>query len=113
MNAVRRLLWWLVAASEGGFNRARIITTLKETPCNANQLSLKLNLDYKTIRHHLDVLEKNNLTTSTGIKHGKVYFLSNLLEENYSDFEEIWVEVGQKQIKSTENKGEDKNEKTG
>lgn len=113
MNAIGRLLWWLMAASEGGPNRARMIISLKESPCNANQLSLKLGLDYKTIRHHIDVLEKNELITSTGAKHGKVYFLSNLLEENYSEFEKIWAEVGQKQIKQqTEVKGEEENGKT-
>lgn len=42
MRAVKQLLWWLIAGSEGGLNRGRIIDSLKERPCNANQLADKL-----------------------------------------------------------------------
>jgi len=98
MKAVRRLLWWLIAGGTGGLNRARIIHALNEHPCNANQLSEKLNLDYKTVRHHIKILEKNNLIISTVGKYSKMYFLSPLLEENYEVFYEIWVEIGKKKI---------------
>jgi DNA-binding transcriptional ArsR family regulator len=95
MKAVRRLLWWLIASSTGGLNRARIIHALNEHPCNANQLSEKLNLDYKTVRHHIKILENNNLIISTVDKYGKMYFLSPLLEESYEVFREIWAEIGE------------------
>ncbi len=52
----KRLLWWLIAGTRGGVNRARIILALHDLPSNANQLAEHLGLDYKTIRHHLDVL---------------------------------------------------------
>lgn len=42
MRAVKQLLWWLIAGSEGGLNRGRIIDSLQERPCNANQLADKL-----------------------------------------------------------------------
>ena len=99
MKAIKQLLWWLIAGSEGGYNRAQIIHVLNDRPCNANQLAKKLKLDYKTIRHHLDVLTKNNLLTFTGSKYGKMYFISTPLEENYELFEEIWVRIGKKKIK--------------
>ena len=99
MKAIKQLLWWLIAGSEGGFNRAQIIHVLNEQPCNANKLAKELKLDYKTIRHHLDVLTKNNLLTFTGSKYGKMYFISTPLEENYAIFEEIWVKIGKKKIK--------------
>lgn len=54
MRAIKQLLWWLIAGSEGGYNRAQIIHVINEHPCNANQLAKELELDYKTIRHHLD-----------------------------------------------------------
>ncbi len=60
------VLGWLIAGTRGGVTRARIITTLKETPQNANQLATLLGMDYRTIRHHLEVLEKNKLITSAG-----------------------------------------------
>jgi DNA-binding transcriptional ArsR family regulator len=99
MRAIKQLLWWLIAGSEGGYNRAMIIHVLNDRPCNANQLAKELGLDYKTIRHHLDVLTKNNLLTLTGGKYGKMYFISAPLEENYEVFEEIWDKIGKKKIK--------------
>lgn len=93
MNPVRQLLWWLIAGSEGGPNRARIIATLKERPYNARQLAKKLGLNYTTVRYHLDVLQKNGLVTSTENRYGRMYFLSQALLENYEDFEEIWDKV--------------------
>ena len=93
MNPVRQLLWWLIAGSEGGPNRARIIATLKERPYNARQLAKKLGLNYTTVRYHLDVLQKNGLVTSTENRYGRMYFLSQALLENYDDFKEIWEKV--------------------
>ena len=40
--------------------------------------------------HHLDVLEKNRMITSVGEHYGKVFFISQELELNWADFEEIW-----------------------
>jgi len=52
------LLWWLIAGTRGGINRARIIKELHSWPYNANQLAQNLDLDYKTITHHMKVLKK-------------------------------------------------------
>ena len=93
---MKKLLWWLIAGMKGGINRARIIKTLNERPYNANQLSEELNLDYKTIRHHIKVLEQNNIIKATGEKYGKMYFLSDNMEQNYDVFNEIWEQIGKK-----------------
>jgi DNA-binding transcriptional ArsR family regulator len=90
---------WLIAGSRGGVNRGKIIKILKESPLNANQLGSMLEVDYRTVRHHLKVLEKNGLITSIGERYGKMYFLSNELEINYGDFEEIWNRFGKKSKK--------------
>lgn len=89
---MKRFLWWLLAGSKGGKNRARIIDTLKNRPYNANQLAEKLELDYKTVKHHIGVLEENEIITSTGKKYGTLYFLSDKMEENYDTFLLIWEE---------------------
>jgi DNA-binding transcriptional ArsR family regulator len=94
-----RILQWLIAGSRGGPNRARILITIKENPMNANQIGEKLGLDYRSIRHHINVLEKNKLVTSLGQRYGKVYFLSEELERNFSDFEEILYKFGKTAIK--------------
>jgi DNA-binding transcriptional ArsR family regulator len=82
-------LGWLIAGTRGGATRIKIIETLKETPQNANQLANQLGMDYRTIRHHLKVLEKNRIITATGEGYGTTYFLSPAMEENYAIFEEI------------------------
>ncbi len=87
---LRQLLWYLIAGTRGGLNRARIIEALHERPYNANQLSEALEIDYRTIRHHLDLLRKNGmLARPVGDAYGSPYFLSAYLEANYAIFEEI------------------------
>ena len=94
---MKKLLWWLIAGSKGGLTRATIINSLNERPANANQLTKRLNLDYKTIRHHLKVLEENSIITIMNRKkYGAVYFLSTEMERNYGYFQEIWGQIGEK-----------------
>ncbi|MEM3760505.1 MAG: winged helix-turn-helix domain-containing protein [Candidatus Bathyarchaeia archaeon] len=93
---LKYLLGWLIAGTRGGLTRAKIIIALKETPQNANQLATNLRLDYRTIRHHLEVLEKNKLIVSAGEGYGTTYFLSPIMEENYALFEEILKKIWKK-----------------
>jgi len=96
LKQIKRLLYWLLSTS-GGINRGRIIELLKEKPMNAHEISEELNLDYKTVRHHLKVLERNNLVSSEG-EYGKLYFISEMLEANMEYFDEIWNEIGKNKI---------------
>jgi DNA-binding transcriptional ArsR family regulator len=93
---LKYLLGWLIAGTRGGPTRAKIIESLNETPQNANQLASSLKMDYKTMRHHLEVLEKNKIITSIGDRYGSTYFLTQTMEENYSMFEEITKKIGKK-----------------
>jgi len=90
---LKYVLGWLIAGTRGGVTRAKIIKALKENPQNANQLANLLKLDYRTIRHHLEVLQKNKILTSAGDKYGITYFLSPIMEENYALFEEILKKI--------------------
>ena len=99
MRATKRLFWWILGGSAGGYNRIRILQELTKTPRNANELATLLQLDYKTVRHHLDLLEKNRLITSMGDKYGLLYFPSNLLEENIQYFNEICEKLCKKDHK--------------
>lgn len=92
---MKRLLWWLLAGSRGGGNRAELIRTLKERPYNAHQLAEALHLDYKTIRHHLKVLSENNVIVSSGQGYGAMWFLSPMMEQHYPDFLEIHRQVSE------------------
>lgn len=90
---LKQLLGWLITGTKGGKTRAQIIKTVKSNPQNANQLATKLKVDYKTVRHHLTILEKNKLVMPVGEHYSTVYFLSQPMEENYSVFEEIAEKV--------------------
>ena len=90
---MKKVLWWLILGTKGGLNRARIIKKLNQRPYNANQLTGELNLSYRTIRHHIKILEDTEMIKSTGQKYGKMYFLSENMERNYDDFEIIWKQV--------------------
>jgi len=52
-----------------------------------------LDLDYKAVQHHVDVLEKNNLVSHMGEKYGIMYFVSNYLESNMDTFKEIITKI--------------------
>lgn len=97
LRPLKYLLGWLIAGTRGGVTRAKIIKALEETPQNANQLANLLKMDYRTIRHHLKVLEKNRIITSAGDTYGTTYFLSPEMEENYALFEEIRNKIWKKE----------------
>ena len=86
---IKMLLWSTFAGSKGCINRVKIVSQLKKTPLNANQLSKQLGLDYKVIERHLEILEKHELVTKVGNRYGSTYFLSLLLEHNLNLFDEV------------------------
>jgi DNA-binding transcriptional ArsR family regulator len=84
-----RLLWFLFAGTRGGDNRIKILDILIKNPLNINKISEELKLDYKTIQHHMRILEKNNLITKMGDKYGILYFISNYMEKNIESYYNI------------------------
>jgi DNA-binding transcriptional ArsR family regulator len=50
----------------------------------------KLELNYKTVKHHLKLLGEHDIvTTPPGVRYGAVYFLTEEMKENYELFEKI------------------------
>ena len=94
----RPLLWYLFAGSKGGENRIKIINLLQDTPLNINRMAEALDLDYKAVQHHVDILEKNNLVSRMGEKYGIMYFVSNYLESNMDTFREIVTKINKSKI---------------
>ena len=92
MAKFQQILYWLIAGSKGGFNRARILNSLKKKPMNSNALAKKLCLDYKTIQHHLALLLENQLIVTTGVKYGQVFFLSSEMKDNWGLFKKMFEE---------------------
>ena len=67
---------------------------------NTNKLRLHLDIDYRTVKHHLKVLEDNELIFEMGSGYGSMFFLSAKIEENMDEFDVIWG-------KMRDHKGED------
>lgn len=84
----RKLLLYLFTSTRGGFTRLRIIILLLQKPYNTHQLAQELQLDYKAVQHHMQVLEKNNMVTKIGEKYGAIFHLSNFLEFNIQALDE-------------------------
>ena len=87
------VLWYVLASSRGGPTRVRILRAIDERPRNANQLATELDLDYTTIRHHLDVLMENNVLRRSGDEYAAVYLFTDQVRSNWETVEEIFRTV--------------------
>lgn len=89
MSNLKQELSYLMLGQQGGENRIKILEFLKERSYNLNQLSNELDLNYRTIKHHVEILLEHDLIVSSGEGYGEVYFLSRRLEENYDLLKEM------------------------
>ncbi|MWG35489.1 ArsR/SmtB family transcription factor [Halomarina oriensis] len=88
-------LWYVLTGTRGGTNRARILRAIHDRPQNANRLAERLDLDYKTVRHHLDVLQDNGIVTVGGEDYGAVYLPSERVRQEWAVVERIFVTVAE------------------
>jgi len=80
----------IMLGKKGGANRLRILRSLIDRPYNANQMAELLDLNYRTIKHHLDVLAKNDLVrVSADGGYGEVYFLTPEMEAQIGLLDEL------------------------
>jgi len=93
MANLERVLWYLLGGTRGGPLRIRILRLLRERPYNTNQLADKLDVDYKTVQHHLEVLEENEVVVPSGEDYGVVFFPTNAMDESWGTFEEIASQI--------------------
>ena len=87
------VLWYLLASSRGGPTRVRIVRALDERPRNANQLATELDLDYTTVRHHLDVLQDNNVVRRTDDEYAAAYLFTDRVRVHWDTVEEVLTTV--------------------
>ena len=87
------VLWQVLAGTRGGPNRARLLRAIDDRPRNANQLADDLDLSYKTVRHHLDVLEENGVVQSSEEDYGAVYLPTERAQANWETVLDIIEQV--------------------
>ena len=92
----KMILWSIIAGTRGGINRAKILNLIKDTPMNANKIATVLNLDHKTIAHHVKILSKNDLIVKAEKDYAAEYQLTQIMKDNQSVLEEIIQKIGTK-----------------
>ncbi len=91
-NKQRKLLCYLITGTRGGKTRTLILRYLVDKPHNTNQLARAMKMDYKTIRHHLDVLIRHGIVAKEKDGYTNWYSLSKnaqdslyLLEDDFKN----------------------------
>lgn len=79
---------FVLSGTRGGPNRARILTAINDRPRNINQIAEHLDLHYKTVRHHLDVLVDNGAVRRHGEGHGVVYLPTDDVQHHWDEIAE-------------------------
>ena len=80
----------------GRYTRMRILCALTEHPSNTNELANMLGLDYKTIKHNIGVLEKNEFIARTGEGYGDIFSPTELILSNLPTLYKVIYEVEKK-----------------
>ena len=91
-------MMFLFVATRGGDNRIKIVRLLRQQPTNANKICEQLALDYKTVQHHLRILDENQVVVSSSPKgtYGACYFLAPYFEKQLDNLESLWAKSGKR-----------------
>ena len=92
----KKLFTKIFTGMQGRYTRLKIIKALIDEPSNVNQLSQKLDYDYKTIQRNVRILEENQLIEKAGSGYGDIFFVSDLFLKNLSALEQVLERVDKK-----------------
>src|SRR3989344_9209418 len=93
---MQRVLKGLFSATRGGPTRLHIIMLIEKKPANMNQIARELDIDYKTVQHHVRILVKNGLVVSSKKKYSDTYKLSGLAETYRDVFHQMASHMGKR-----------------
>jgi len=91
---LRLIIKWLLEGTRGGPMRGRILQVLRERPMNINQLAKTLNINYKTVMHHIEILEEHGLVRKLARGYGAPYTLTATAEDYWELIEEALKNLG-------------------
>jgi len=92
----KKLFSQIFTGMQGRYTRMKIIKSLVDEPSNVNQLSEKLDYDYKTIQRNIKILKENQIIEKTGTGYGDLYFVSDLLMKNLGALNAVLNKVDKK-----------------
>ena len=93
INIKDKELYSMLMGSDGGRTRMKIIDEILIKPCNANQLSKRLKLDYKTITYHLDIICRHRYMTREKCEKKTYYYPSDRLIKNIEEYIDIRKQI--------------------
>lgn len=79
----------LIMGTKSGKTRIKILDELLIRPYNANQLATKLNLDYKTITYHMNIICKYQFATKDKLGKYTIYSASDKLIKHIDEYNDI------------------------
>jgi len=92
----KKLFSQIFTGMQGRYTRMKIIKALVDEPSNVNQLSEKLDYDYKTIQRNIKILKENQIIEKVGTGYGDLYFVSDLLMKNLGALNAVLNKVDKK-----------------
>lgn len=79
----------LILGHKGGKTTVKIIEKLLFRPYNINQIAESLDMNYNTIRYHLDQMCDYKLVNKGDKNYGNLYYINPKLKNNLKEFEQI------------------------
>lgn len=86
INIKDKELYYLIINRSGGKTTVKIIDELLIKPKNANQLSKTLNLDYKTVTYHLEIICNHKYISKEQYEKYASYFPSEKLIKSLDEY---------------------------
>ena len=93
INIKDKELYSMLMGGDGGKTRMKIIDEILIKPSNANQLSKRLKLDYKTITYHLDIICSHKYMTREKFEKKTYYYPSDRLIKNMDEYIDIRKQI--------------------
>lgn len=93
--SLRNLLLWLLVGSKGGGTRVKILRLVRRKPSNVYQIAKELNLNYRTVKYHLELMLEHGIVERVGEDYGAIYVLSEKVEKSWNEIESL-IEVNEK-----------------